>query len=86
MERLLRACGLNVWVQRLTYEVDGGTATHSFATPATQRKARREIAGFARYGKLSQAQADGHDGSESGGDSLPRCSASCRRPRLLLSK
>ncbi len=39
---------------RLTYKVDGKTVTESFATPATQRKAEREVAEFARYRELSR--------------------------------
>jgi hypothetical protein len=40
---------------RLTYKVDGKTVTESFATPAAQRKAQREVAEFARYRELSRA-------------------------------
>ena len=40
---------------RLTYKVDGKTVTESFATPAAQRKAQREVAEFARYRALSRA-------------------------------
>jgi len=40
---------------RLTYKVDGKTVTESFATPAAQRKAEREVAEFARYRELSRA-------------------------------
>ena len=40
---------------RLTYKVDGKTVTESFATPAAERKARREVAEFARYRELSRA-------------------------------
>jgi len=40
---------------RLTYKVDGKTVTESFATPAEQRKAQREVAEFARYRELSRA-------------------------------
>ncbi len=40
---------------RLTYKVGGKTVTESFATPAAQRKAEREIAEFRRYQQLSRA-------------------------------
>ncbi|MBI1895775.1 MAG: hypothetical protein HYS04_04440 [Acidobacteria bacterium] len=40
---------------RLTYKVEGKTVTESFATPALQRKAEREVAEFARYRELSRA-------------------------------
>jgi hypothetical protein len=40
---------------RLTYKVEGKTVTESFATPAAQRKAQREVAAFARYRELSRA-------------------------------
>jgi hypothetical protein len=43
---------------RLTYKVDGKTITESFATPAVQRKAQREVAEFARYRELSRAFID----------------------------
>lgn len=43
---------------RLTYKVDGKTITESFATPAAQRKAQREVAEFARYRQLSRAFID----------------------------
>jgi hypothetical protein len=43
---------------RLTYKVDGKTITESFATPAAQRKAQREVAEFARYRELSRAFID----------------------------
>lgn len=39
---------------RLTYKVDGKTVTESFANPAAQRKAEREIAAFRQYRQLSQ--------------------------------
>jgi hypothetical protein len=39
---------------RLTYKVGGKTITESFATPAAQRKAQREVAEFARYRELSR--------------------------------
>src|SRR6266568_3116448 len=41
---------------RLTYKVEGKTITESFATPASQRKAQRELAEFARYRELGQEQ------------------------------
>jgi len=40
---------------RMTYKAGGKTITESFATPAAQRKAQREIAEFARYQELSRA-------------------------------
>ncbi len=40
---------------RLTYKVGGKTVTESFATPAAQRQAEREIAEFRRYQQLSRA-------------------------------
>lgn len=40
---------------RLTYKVRGKTVTESFPSPAAQRKAEREIAGFRRYRELSGA-------------------------------
>jgi hypothetical protein len=40
---------------RLTYKVEGKTITESFATPASQRKAQRELAEFRRYQELSRA-------------------------------
>jgi len=43
---------------RLTYKVGGKTITESFATPAAQRKAEREVAEFARYRELSRAFID----------------------------
>ena len=43
---------------RLTYKVEGKTFTESFPTPAAQRKAEREIAGFRRYQELSRALVD----------------------------
>jgi hypothetical protein len=39
---------------RLTYKVGGKTLTESFATPAAQRKAQREVAEFRRYQELSR--------------------------------
>jgi hypothetical protein len=43
---------------RLTYKLDGKTVTESFATPAAQRKAEREVAAFRRYQELSRAFVD----------------------------
>lgn len=43
---------------RLTYKAGGKTITESFATPAAQRKAQREVAEFARYRELSRAFID----------------------------
>ena len=40
---------------RLTYKVGGKTFTESFATPAAQRKAQREVAEFRHYQELSRA-------------------------------
>ena len=40
---------------RLTYKVAGKTVTESFATPAAQRKAEREIEAFRRYQELSRS-------------------------------
>jgi hypothetical protein len=40
---------------RLTYKVKGKTATESFATPAEQRKAEREIEAFRRYRQLERS-------------------------------
>jgi hypothetical protein len=39
---------------RLTYKVEGKTVTESFPTPAAQRKAEREVAGFRKYQELSR--------------------------------
>ena len=39
-------------------KVGGKTITESFATPALQRKAEREVAEFARYRELSRAYVD----------------------------
>jgi hypothetical protein len=39
---------------RLTYKFQGKTVTESFASPAAQRKAQREIAGFRQYQELSR--------------------------------
>lgn len=39
---------------RLTYKFRGKTVTESFPSPATQRKAEREIAGFRQYQELSR--------------------------------
>ncbi len=43
---------------RLTYKLDSKTITESFATPAAQRKADREVAEFARYRELSRSLID----------------------------
>jgi hypothetical protein len=43
---------------RLTYKLEGKTVTESFATPAAQRKAEREVAAFRRYQELSRAFVD----------------------------
>ena len=40
---------------RLTYKVEGKTITESFATPAAQRKAEREIETFRRYRQLERS-------------------------------
>jgi hypothetical protein len=40
---------------RLTYKVNGKTVTESFATPAAQRKAEREIGAFRRYRELERS-------------------------------
>jgi hypothetical protein len=40
---------------RLTYKLGGKTLTESFATPAAQRKAQREVAEFRHYQELSRA-------------------------------
>jgi len=40
---------------RLTYKLHGKTFTESFASPAAQRKAEREIAAFRRYRELNRA-------------------------------
>lgn len=40
---------------RLTYKVNGKTVTESFATPAEQRKAEREIETFRRYRQLERS-------------------------------
>src|SRR4051812_40083216 len=40
---------------RLTYKVNGKTVTESFATPAAQRKAEREIEAFRQYQELSRS-------------------------------
>jgi hypothetical protein len=39
----------------LTYKVQGKTITESFATPADQRKAEREIETFRRYRRLERS-------------------------------
>ena len=43
---------------RLTYKVNGKTVTESFATPAEQRKAEREIETFRRYRQLERSFVD----------------------------
>ncbi len=40
---------------RLTYKANGKTITESFATPAAQRKAEREIEAFRRYQQLERS-------------------------------
>jgi hypothetical protein len=40
---------------RLTYKSNGKTVTESFANPAAQRKAERELRSFRRYQELSRA-------------------------------
>lgn len=40
---------------RLTYKIEGKTVTESFPSPAAQRKAEREIAGFRTYQELSRS-------------------------------
>ena len=40
---------------RLTYKVNGKTITESFASPAAQRKAEREIEAFRRYQEWSRS-------------------------------
>ena len=40
---------------RLTYKVNGKTVTESFATPAEQRKAGREVETFRRYRQLERS-------------------------------
>jgi hypothetical protein len=39
---------------RLTYKLKGKTITESFPSPAAQRKAEREVAGFRKYQELSR--------------------------------
>jgi hypothetical protein len=43
---------------RLTFKAGGKTITESFATPAAQRKAERELAGFRQYQQLSRAYVE----------------------------
>ena len=61
---------------RLTYKVGGKTLTESFATPAAQRKAQREVAEFRRYQELSRDLDRGEcadlPGTPGGGHSLRR--------------
>lgn len=40
---------------RLTYKVNGKSITESFASPAEQRKAEREIEAFRRYRQLERS-------------------------------
>jgi hypothetical protein len=40
---------------RLTYKANGKTITESFATPAEQRQAEREIEAFRRYRQLERS-------------------------------
>lgn len=40
---------------RLTYKVNGKTVSESFATPAAQRKAEREIEAFRQYRQLERS-------------------------------
>ncbi len=40
---------------RLTYKANGKSVTESFATPAEQRKAEREIEAFRRYRQLERS-------------------------------
>ena len=39
----------------MTYKVNGKTVTESFATPAEQRKAEREIEAFRHYRQLERS-------------------------------
>lgn len=39
---------------RFTFKMNGKTVTESFATPAAQHKAEREVAAFRRYQELSR--------------------------------
>jgi hypothetical protein len=43
---------------RLTHKVNGKTVTESFATPAEQRKAEREVESFRRYRRLERSFVD----------------------------
>jgi hypothetical protein len=43
---------------RLTYKAGGKTVTESFANPAAQRKAERELEAFRRYRELSRAYVE----------------------------
>lgn len=43
---------------RLTYKAGGKTVTESFATPAAQRKAERELESFRHYQELSRAYVE----------------------------
>jgi hypothetical protein len=46
---------------RLTYKQGGKTVTESFATPAAQRKAEREIEAFRRYQQLERSFVEVND-------------------------
>ena len=61
---------------RLTYKVNGKTVTESFATPAEQRKAEREIETFRRYRQLERSSA-----ARAARDALCRASAHLRQFR-----
>ena len=39
----------------MTYKLDGKTVTESFASPAAQRKAEREVDTFRRYRELERS-------------------------------
>ena len=43
---------------RLTYKINGKSVTESFATPAHQRKAEREIEAFRRYRELERSYVE----------------------------
>lgn len=45
----------------MTYKVNGRTVTESFATPAEQRKAEREIETFRRYRQLERSFVEVND-------------------------
>jgi hypothetical protein len=46
---------------RLTYKFQGKTVTESFPSPAAQRKAEREIAGFRQYQELSRTLIEANE-------------------------